>query len=157
MMSSNIDKIMSRAIPEPNSGCYLWYGADNGRGYGVIRIGSKKDNTRKMYLVHRIVCKEAHGLKDNQDACHRCDNPRCVNPDHLFPGTKSENMQDASKKGRLRFANQVLSDQQVISIIADGRISRLVAADYGISAKHVQNIRSGHRRSSAVKSMEASL
>jgi hypothetical protein len=84
-----------RVIPEPNSGCLLWEGAVARYGYGHIRRGGR-------YLsLHRVVWEETHGaIPDGLHVLHRCDVPACVNVDHLFLGTHTDNMRDIVSKGR---------------------------------------------------------
>lgn len=89
--------LFSRIIPEPMSGCWLWMGERQGLGYGVFRLES--DGTR--HRVTRIVWALTQGeIDDSLFACHKCDNPGCVNPDHIFLGTAKDNIADAVKKGR---------------------------------------------------------
>jgi hypothetical protein len=76
--------------------CWEWKGGSSSEGYGRIKI----DGALKS--PHRVVCEMFHGpLKEGEMALHTCDNPRCVNPTHLFPGTSADNMQDCAAKGRL--------------------------------------------------------
>lgn len=76
--------------------CWIWLGATDGR-YGMIWFNGR--NVRAT----RISWELFHGkpFPDGMDACHTCDNPRCVNPLHIWPGTPSENALDAVRKGRL--------------------------------------------------------
>lgn len=78
--------------------CWTWMGSKDGSGYGRI-----KDDRGKSPLKAYRLSWEMHNrpLKDGEVVCHRCDNPSCVNPDHLFVGTQRDNMRDASNKGRL--------------------------------------------------------
>jgi hypothetical protein len=58
---------------------------------------------KKILYVHRLAYELANGrIPDDLKVCHRCDNPACVRPDHLFLGTQKDNMQDASTKGRIK-------------------------------------------------------
>jgi hypothetical protein len=79
--------------------CWEWTGKKNNKGYGMIRTtGNKSDSFR---LAHRISWFLANGdIPEGFHVLHRCDNPGCVNPDHLFLGTHLENMRDKLSKGR---------------------------------------------------------
>jgi hypothetical protein len=68
----------------------------NNRGYGVTGLSN-----RRVY-VHRLAFELTHGpIPAGSEVCHSCDNPPCLNVEHLFLGTHSENMLDAGRKGRL--------------------------------------------------------
>jgi hypothetical protein len=84
-------KVEKPLIPDK---CWLWIGADNENGYGIIGIG------RPLYKATRVSWLLHTGEWPQHDACHTCDNPPCINPAHLFDGTMKQNMQDSRDKGR---------------------------------------------------------
>ena len=81
---------------EKTDGCWLWRGCVNAQGYGNVRYAGR---TR---LANRVAYEFATGSEPpiGMDVCHRCDVPACVNPDHLFLGTRSDNVRDMVQKGR---------------------------------------------------------
>lgn len=88
-------RFLDKAVPEPNSGCWLWDGAQTPSGYGSLRVDGK---TRKA--THISLSLDGRPRPDGHMACHTCDNPSCVNPQHLYWGTGFDNMRDAAKRGR---------------------------------------------------------
>lgn len=83
------------------NGCWEWTGGKNRQGYGQIGIGSRKSGGRKTARAHRVSYSEFIGeIPDGHDVCHSCDNPSCINPEHLFIGTESDNMRDMYSKNR---------------------------------------------------------
>ena len=92
------DRFHDKIAYEPNSGCWLWTGAINTLGYGLIGLGHRSDGIAK---AHRVSY-QLHKGEISTGLCvlHRCDNPYCVNPDHLFLGTLSDNMKDCVQKKR---------------------------------------------------------
>jgi hypothetical protein len=83
-------------MPEPNTGCFLWYGSRVKKGYGQIYI----DGT--TYLAHRLAWERKHDQTARGLVVrHKCDTPECVNPEHLLIGTYADNSHDAIERNRL--------------------------------------------------------
>src|SRR5689334_4591143 len=86
LTSEQAERIESQYIPEPNSGCWLWFGATDSKGYGNVRINYKQ------HKPHRVVYEAHKGpIPGGLHLDHLCRTPACVNPDHLEPVTNGEN------------------------------------------------------------------
>jgi hypothetical protein len=88
--------------------CWIWLGytQNSKMGYGYLRFNGKH------VLAHRQSYKLFKGeIPSGMNICHTCDNPKCVRPSHLFAGTQSENMKDASIKGRLKASKETKEKQ----------------------------------------------
>lgn len=134
------------SMPEPNSGCWLWMGTVNPRGYGILLI----DNV--PYRIHRLQWERFNGvIPKGLFICHKCDTPSCINPDHLFMGTHNDNMRDGVNKGRfarlqgIKHPSVKLTEQEVRKIRRDKREQKDIAADYGVCVSCISQIKNYKR------------
>lgn len=129
---------------QKTDGCWLWIGARDRKGYGVIGIGASK-----MFKAHRMSL-ELSGIPvpATDLVLHRCDVPGCVNPAHLFLGTTQDNVRDRHAKGRSRAAYGVthakakLSDAGIKVIRRSPLSNAELAAIFQITASSISRIRS---------------
>lgn len=143
----SIEYFIERSIPEPNSGCWIWLGAMQWNGYGAVNIGGK------VKRAHRAAFELANQclVPRKTDVCHRCDNRACVNPGHLFTGTRTDNMRDCSAKGRIRIPGlkgedapaAKLTEDQVREIRVDDRSNRALAKIYAVDRRTISLARRG--------------
>jgi len=136
------ESLEQKWTPEPFSGCWLWIGSTDKKGYGQIR------RNRKIQPAHRFVWELCHEpIPAGVWVLHRCDTPCCVNPDHLFLGTRQDNMRDCVKKGRLAYngKSKLSADQvrQIRSELGYGT-GRMFARRFGVTEHTICDVRS-HR------------
>jgi len=131
---------LSKFRKEP-SGCWVWLGSLNNRKYGKIKfLGRCISSHRLSWELHnnKII---PHGMC----VLHRCDNPPCVNPDHLFLGTNSENSKDMTNKNRqakgIRNGQSVLTEDAVLEIRRrSNESSRSLGLEFNVSKTTILNI-----------------
>ena len=140
-------------IPEPNSGCWLWTANWSATaGYGLFcripRVPAEGAH-RSAWILYK------GPIPDGLHVLHHCDNRLCVNPDHLFLGTHTDNMRDAAAKGRLSWNSiekprnlprgilhhgSKLTEQDVIEIRSKKMSQEKLARKFGVSRKTVQRV-----------------
>ena len=113
--------------------CWRWNGGQSRKGYGRFWDG------KKTVQANRYAWKTKHGkeMSPEKDACHTCDHPWCVNPDHIWGGTRSENLKDSIKKGRWHRLDMHLHGRRVLKEEDIPNIVQL--CDSGVSQKFVAN------------------
>jgi hypothetical protein len=91
---------MAFVSPCPVTGCWWWTGALDTKGYGRILIGRSAQRAHRV--AYELLVGPIPDLGGYHGGCllHRCDQPCCVNPQHLRPGTHADNMADMAAKGR---------------------------------------------------------
>ena len=122
--------------------CWIWTATRNSGGYGRARMKGRR------YLTHRLVYMWLVGpIPDELHVLHRCDNPPCCNPDHLFLGTDMDNVHDAITKGRHvrgeKAGRSVLCEADVIGIrscASNGVNFVQIARRYGISHRTARSV-----------------
>jgi HNH endonuclease len=150
-----IERFESHFIPEPNSGCWLWLGfVPDDPGYGQFTEDCVEE--KRSEGAHRYSFRVHKGpIPDGLMVCHSCDVPSCVNPDHLFVGTHTDNMRDASRKGRLKWKNperpalrrgeshpgHKLTEEEVREIRTSPERSATLARRLGVSKTLIGRIR----------------
>ena len=133
---------------EYGPGCWTWNGSKNNKGYGQFKVD------RKMKRAHRVAwtMARAEPLRDGECVLHRCDNPACVRPDHLFLGTIGDNNRDTAAKGRhadmrgSRHPRAKLRDEDIHEIrrrLARGETGREIGARYGVGQAQIYRIKAG--------------
>lgn len=136
--------------------CWNWTGPVTNYGYGRLHVGGRDG---RDVGAHRIAWELLKGkIPSGLFVCHHCDNPRCVNPAHLFLGTQFDNMRDAGRKGRLpqqkyvgfcsgmRNGRSKLTDDDVRSIRKEYPLlcsHRKLAAKFGVSRSLIRFILNG--------------
>ena len=129
-----------------DNGCWVWNGAINSEGYPY----GKLTLNNKTWFAHRVSYMQSYGeIKPKINVCHKCDNPKCINPEHLFLGTQKDNILDAVKKGRHKhcvFYGQEhpmakLTKEDVEVIRLDNRLLREIAEEYNISISQTHRIK----------------
>lgn len=137
----------------PDNGCWEWKRVRNQHGYGQLRVDGR------MVYAHRLAYELGKGqIHDGLHVLHKCDNPRCINPEHLSLGTQSQNMKECSERGRAHIPKPEkpgetnpaakLRDVDVRSIrrlLVSGWTQREIAERFNVSQQTISNIKSGKR------------
>lgn len=135
-----------RVSKDGPGGCWIWIGSRNKLGYGFVR---KRVNGKTVSIrAHRYAWEMTNGpIEQGLFACHHCDRPSCVNPDHLFIGTAADNVADMRAKGRgvhgeaHPFATvSSMIVRQIRLRVANGEKQCVVAREFNVSPQRVSAI-----------------
>jgi ribosome-binding protein aMBF1 (putative translation factor) len=142
------ERFWSKVDKRTDNECWLWTGATYVQGYGYL-AGTRGE---KQFKAHRLSYELNKGrIPEGMDVCHECDNPPCVNPTHLWLGTRGDNNRDRSNKGRGRENRQWGADNprakitikevnEIREMVARGVSQTAVAAEFDIKQPQVSRI-----------------
>jgi hypothetical protein len=117
------------------SGCWIWNKSVTSRGYGNICFD------KKVELAHRVSYKVFVGNPDGFVVCHKCDNPLCVNPEHLFLGTAADNLNDCYTKGRRGIVLTIEQIETIKKMIQDGVSYIKIASQFGTTKSSIHRLK----------------
>ena len=152
-MKPVIDRVLNKVIRIPFSDCWIFTGATNDFGYGIVGTGARgQPNDR----AHRITYRHFVGdIPNGMFVCHECDVPSCCNPSHLFLGTNQDNVNDMIRKGRnskpprnphvVGSAHPLskLTEEQAVLIrhmYANGSLQRDIAKQFGVAHQTISKV-----------------
>ena len=124
--------------------CWIWTGCLL-HGYGIIRARGRN------YSAHRLSFELFKGINPGKNfLCHKCDNPSCINPDHLFQGNQHDNMQDAVEKKRMKYgSNHYLSKlteldlKEIKELLKIGFTQKRISEIFKVDPSSISKINSG--------------
>ena len=125
--------------------CWRWTGTLNNKGYGVFYA---KVGRTKFWKAHAYSWYLHNGINlGSLFILHTCDNPWCVNPDHLWRGTNQDNMEDKIAKDRhnkgITHGRAKLTEDDVYAIRESDETNEVLGAKYGVHPAHISNIQTG--------------
>jgi hypothetical protein len=147
IMKTALERFTAKYEVNPNTSCWEWVAAKIPGGYGSFSYSKAGEvhAHRAAYIMF------VGPIPQKLWILHKCDNRKCVNPDHLFLGTPRDNERDKIAKGRKPIfngeetSNNKLTTSQVLAIRSDFRTQDKIALAYGIAQSQVSRIKSGKR------------
>ena len=132
---NTIDDYWNKVNKETSTGCWEWTGRLTKDGYGGFKMNHQDMQVHRWSMVFK-----GHNIAELV-VCHKCDNPKCVNPDHLFLGTQADNVRDMIAKGRYVKPQSKLSAEDIIAIQQSTDSYKVIGNRFNISAPYVCSIK----------------
>lgn len=134
-----------------DNGCWEWPAYKDKDGYGILTTKIPKTRKNIIQKTHRLAYENVFGkIPDKQCVCHKCDNPSCCNPYHLFLGSSADNNKDARNKGRAildknrKFSKDLI--QGMLNMHDSGDYTKThLSRVFGISETHISRLIKTHR------------
>ena len=144
---NSVDRFWAKVDVKGKNDCWLWKANSLPAGYGTLSLSGKK------ILAHRFSWQLAYGkIPDGLCVLHHCDNPPCVNPNHLFIGSPADNVQDMIEKGRDPIQKGELNPKsklkdedipKIKEILSQGFYQKEIASLFGVSSTTINGINTG--------------
>lgn len=138
------DDLLEMYDVEAFTGCWLWLGTVDTNGYGHCSLRGRRVSAHRLFFAQH-----KHPIPAGLCVCHTCDTPSCVNPDHLWLGTRGANNADMTRKGRHGRANARMTAKQVRVLRAIPQRLRpeqkTLAAIFAVSRSTISEILGGKR------------
>jgi hypothetical protein len=133
------EDLIVQHVDKQDSGCWFWKGSKDKYGYGQIKVGGVLKRT------HRFAYEVYYGEFDKKlHVCHHCDQPSCINPDHLFLGNAKDNATDRAAKGRQGSNTKRLSFEQREGIaqgLREGKSRHALAVEFDVHERTVGRVK----------------
>lgn len=147
--NTEAERFWSRvAVTADANRCWEWLASTSPAGYGQLVFRGKLHRAHRVaFLLHNGSFPAAENY-----CCHKCDNPLCVNPHHLFEGTPKENIYDCRDKGRAKWARGSAAGSAILKeadipvirkLLAEGNGPTVIANRYGVSHDCIAGIKHG--------------
>lgn len=146
-----ISRFWSKVDKKAPNECWVWKGSFKENGYPQLGVGSITNGTRTMRMAHRLSWLIHFGeVPPKQFVLHHCDNPKCVNPNHLYLGNNADNMRDAANRNRIcngtRHSFAKLNPAKVRRIrklFSKGKNCHQIAKSLGVASATIQQVIEG--------------
>jgi hypothetical protein len=140
------ERLFSGVEINQSTGCWEWKGAKDRKGYASLSIDGKQVKAHRQSYMQLV-----GPIPEGMMICHKCDNPSCINPEHLFAGTALDNSRDCISKGRQKPIGEKsftakLTDSEVLRIrkeLASGAQKKHLGKKFGVSARAIFKIANG--------------